>query len=281
MHKKALAHLKTHPDRGEVYHDIIFYSYINKEKMTDQQIWEMLEYNNRQPETRRHHSYSNENDKCATPITDEDMLDRLLANLEEEAVRQAIRSLKPRQQELILDIFYRGLSMAEVARRDGVWKMAVSNRMSKIIKRLMVTFPCVRQSEGLERRKLMNRVKQNVPGETMVDLESGVIWVKSSEKLTGAELRILNLLRRREGKPVTAICWPIRWIPWILAAAIPAFIFLIYAASSATARKNRSLRPAPASATVWYQAPSSSPPIPNNPINDFPPCSPYLSCLPQ
>ena len=50
----------------------------------------------------------------------------------------------------------------------------------------------------------MNRVKQNVPKETMVDLECGVIWVKSSEKLTGAELRILNLLHRREGKPVTA-----------------------------------------------------------------------------
>ena len=95
-----------------------------------------LEYNNQQTETRRHHSYSNENDKCATLIADEDMMDQLLANLEEEAVREAIRSLKPRQQELVLDIFYRGLSMAEVARRDGVRKMAISNRMNKIIKRL-------------------------------------------------------------------------------------------------------------------------------------------------
>jgi len=40
--KKALEHLRAHPDRGEIYHDIIYYSYINKEKMTDQQIWEML-----------------------------------------------------------------------------------------------------------------------------------------------------------------------------------------------------------------------------------------------
>ena len=95
-----------------------------------------LEDNNRQTETRRHHSYSNENDKRATLIADEDMLDKLLANLEGEAVRQAICSLNPRQQELVLDVFYRGLSMAEVARRDGVGKMAISNRMSKIIKRL-------------------------------------------------------------------------------------------------------------------------------------------------
>ena len=33
-----------------------------------------------------------------------------------------------------MSIFYRGLSMAEMARRDG--EMAISNRMSKIIKRL-------------------------------------------------------------------------------------------------------------------------------------------------
>jgi len=50
--KKVLEHLKAHPDGGEVYHDIIFYSYINKEKMTDQQIWEMLHLS--QPTFYRH-----------------------------------------------------------------------------------------------------------------------------------------------------------------------------------------------------------------------------------
>ncbi|WP_350342374.1 DUF1492 domain-containing protein [Proteinivorax tanatarense] len=35
---KALAHLKMHPDNGQIYHDIIAYSYINKEKMCDTQI---------------------------------------------------------------------------------------------------------------------------------------------------------------------------------------------------------------------------------------------------
>lgn len=35
---KALAHLKTHPDNGQVYHDIIAYCYINKERMSDQEI---------------------------------------------------------------------------------------------------------------------------------------------------------------------------------------------------------------------------------------------------
>lgn len=38
----------------------------------------------------------------------------------------------------------------------------------------------------------------------MVDLERGEIWLKVDERLTGAELRILSLLHRREGRPVTA-----------------------------------------------------------------------------
>jgi DNA-binding response OmpR family regulator len=50
----------------------------------------------------------------------------------------------------------------------------------------------------------MNRIKRYIPKEIMVDMERGDIWVKSSDKLTGAELRILTLLRRQEGKPVTA-----------------------------------------------------------------------------
>lgn len=49
----------------------------------------------------------------------------------------------------------------------------------------------------------MKRVKR-IPKEIMVDMERGDIWVKNNDKLTGAELRILTLLRRREGKPVTA-----------------------------------------------------------------------------
>jgi RNA polymerase sigma factor (sigma-70 family) len=66
----------------------------------------------------------------------EDALDHLLSSIEKDAVRKAIRSLDPPQQELVLDVYYRGLSMAAVARRDKVSKMAVTNRMKKIIKRL-------------------------------------------------------------------------------------------------------------------------------------------------
>ncbi|MEN6460356.1 MAG: winged helix-turn-helix domain-containing protein [Syntrophomonas sp.] len=48
---------------------------------------------------------------------------------------------------------------------------------------------------------IMTRPK---PKEIMVDLERGEIWYKAGESLTGAELRILSLLYRREGRPVSA-----------------------------------------------------------------------------
>jgi hypothetical protein len=95
-----------------------------------------LEYNNDQAETRRQQSYSNLSDKNETLVSDEDVLDNLISSIEKEAVRKAIRSLESQQQELLFDIYYRGLSKADVARRDKVSKMAVTNRMNKIIKKL-------------------------------------------------------------------------------------------------------------------------------------------------
>jgi RNA polymerase sigma factor (sigma-70 family) len=95
-----------------------------------------LEYNNDQAETRSHQSYSSQNDKAKDLVSDEDAFEEVLANLGREAVRKAIRSLEPKQQELIFDIYYRGLSKADVAKRDGVSKMAITNRMNKIINRL-------------------------------------------------------------------------------------------------------------------------------------------------
>ncbi|HOF03052.1 MAG TPA: sigma-70 family RNA polymerase sigma factor [Atribacterota bacterium] len=95
-----------------------------------------LEYNNDQAETRRQRSCSDQNDKSEMLTSGEDALDHLLSSIEKDTVRKAIRSLDPPQQELVLDVYYRGLSMAAVARRDKVSKMAVTNRMKKIIKRL-------------------------------------------------------------------------------------------------------------------------------------------------
>ncbi|NTW70645.1 MAG: sigma-70 family RNA polymerase sigma factor [Eubacteriaceae bacterium] len=99
-----------------------------------------LEENNTQTETRRHYSYSDQNDKFDTLISEYDVLDNLLDAFEKETVREAIRSLEPQQQELIQDIYYRGLSMADVARRDGVNKSSITKRMDRILKRLKENF---------------------------------------------------------------------------------------------------------------------------------------------
>lgn len=97
---------------------------------------ERLNYNNDHAETRRQHSYSEQNDKFDTLMTDEDSLDLVLANLEKEAVRKAIQSLEPQQQELVMDVYFRGISMADIARRDGVSKVAITLRMKVILKHL-------------------------------------------------------------------------------------------------------------------------------------------------
>lgn len=95
-----------------------------------------LEYNNNQKETRRHSSYSEQNDKWETLESEVDVLEQLLTSLEEDALREAIRALEPQQQELILDLYYRGVTMADVAKRDGVNKSSITKRVDRIIAQL-------------------------------------------------------------------------------------------------------------------------------------------------
>jgi RNA polymerase sigma factor (sigma-70 family) len=97
---------------------------------------ERLEYNNNQTESRRHHSYSEQNDKFDTLMTEEDALDMVLANLEKEALREAIQALEPQQQELVMDLYYREIPVAHIAKRDGVDEAAIRNRRKRILKKI-------------------------------------------------------------------------------------------------------------------------------------------------
>ena len=97
---------------------------------------ERLEYNNNQTETRRHHSYSDQNDKFDTLMVEEDALDMVLANLEKETLRDAIQTLEPQQQELVMDLFYREIPIIEIAKRDGVDEAAIRNRRKRILKKI-------------------------------------------------------------------------------------------------------------------------------------------------
>ena len=97
---------------------------------------ERLEYNNNQTESRRHHSYSDQNDKFDTLMVEEDALDMVLANLEKETLRDAIQTLEPQQQELVMDLFYREIPIIEIAKRDGVDEAAIRNRRKRILKKI-------------------------------------------------------------------------------------------------------------------------------------------------
>jgi RNA polymerase sigma factor (sigma-70 family) len=97
---------------------------------------ERLEYNNNQTESRRHHSYSDQNDKFDTLMADEDTLDMVMENLEKEALRDAIQALEPQQQELVMDLYYREIPIAHIAKRDGVDEAAIRNRRKRILKKI-------------------------------------------------------------------------------------------------------------------------------------------------
>jgi len=97
---------------------------------------ERLEYNNNQTESRRHHSYSDQNDKFDTLMAEDDALDMVLVNLEKEALRNAIQTLEPQQQELVMDLYYREIPVAHIAKRDGVDEAAIRNRRKRILKKI-------------------------------------------------------------------------------------------------------------------------------------------------
>lgn len=95
------------------------------------------EENNNHTET-RHHS-------CLTDATqnglDEDAEDLLLAALFKDKtmkarLREATSLLQPQQQELLKRVYQNHEKQSDIARQEGVSKMAITNRMKKIIARL-------------------------------------------------------------------------------------------------------------------------------------------------
>lgn len=63
---------------------------------------------------------------------DTDLFTDLVRSHDETAVRNAIRSLLPRQQELIFKVFYCQRSFVSIADEEGVTEAAIRNRLKKI-----------------------------------------------------------------------------------------------------------------------------------------------------
>ena len=97
---------------------------------------ERLQYNNDQTESRRHYSYSDQNDKFDTLMADEDLFETVFEKLEKEELIEAIKALEPQQQELVKELFYEERKMTEIAREEGVVANSIRDRKTKILKKL-------------------------------------------------------------------------------------------------------------------------------------------------
>ncbi len=62
------------------------------------------------------------------------ILNNLIREESAEHIRNAIRKLKPEQQDLIIAIYYKGMSVNDYAKREGVDHSAISHRLQTVYK---------------------------------------------------------------------------------------------------------------------------------------------------
>jgi len=99
------------------------------------------EYNNTQKETRRHVTFDVSEELTWLAVEDQ-RLARLLSDAtDEQILYYAIGELNPKQQELIFSVFFKNISISEIARRSGVSQPAISQRLQTAIKKLKKLFP--------------------------------------------------------------------------------------------------------------------------------------------
>ncbi|MDD5703037.1 MAG: hypothetical protein PHU23_13420 [Dehalococcoidales bacterium] len=64
------------------------------------------------------------------------ILNNLICEESAEHIRNAIRKLKPEQKDLIISIYYKGMSVNDYAKREGVDHSAISHRLQTVYKNL-------------------------------------------------------------------------------------------------------------------------------------------------
>lgn len=95
------------------------------------------ECNNNRRETRRHESYSGDNDKM-NPLEDRnvDIEDDLLQRMDTERLLAALEKLLPQQQSLVKKVFFEELALTQIAHEQGVSQQAISKQLKVIYKKL-------------------------------------------------------------------------------------------------------------------------------------------------
>ena len=100
-----------------------------------------LEYNSNQKESRRHVTFD-VSEELAWLAVEDQRLARLLGGVtDEEMLYDAIGELNPKQQELIFLVFFKNISISEIARRSGVSQPAISQRVQTAINKLKKLLP--------------------------------------------------------------------------------------------------------------------------------------------
>jgi RNA polymerase sigma factor (sigma-70 family) len=99
------------------------------------------EYNNNQKESRRHVTFD-ASEELAWLAVEDQRLARLLSGVtDEQMLYDAIGELNPKQQELIFSVFFKNISISEIARRSGVSQPAISQRVQTAINKLKKLLP--------------------------------------------------------------------------------------------------------------------------------------------
>ena len=94
------------------------------------------EYNNDHKETRRHCSLEAYNLDDGLFPSDVDVVRDILAAEERQHLYEAIAKLEPRQQKLILQVYFEGRTFTSIAQEEGVDRTAVSKATQRAVHKL-------------------------------------------------------------------------------------------------------------------------------------------------
>lgn len=95
-----------------------------------------IEYNDNHRETRRHVSLEAYDPYGVLVKDDADPLQEVVNREEIEQLHHSISQLKPSQQKLVMKKFWNDMKQVDIAKDDGVTKMAITKRCQTIYRRL-------------------------------------------------------------------------------------------------------------------------------------------------
>ena len=95
-----------------------------------------IEYNDNHRETRRHVSLEAYDPYGALVKDDADPLQEVINKEEMDQLHQSVSQLTPAQRKLLMKKFWDGMKQIDIAKDEGVSKMAITKRLQTIKRRL-------------------------------------------------------------------------------------------------------------------------------------------------